>query len=156
MMSNSEVMLEAVRQRRETRDRIMLQNLIPILNQLRQTVDTWIDGEFKDLEEEISHVDTFAPRDSASRRIDRFRGELRQIRNDHLPQALKELDQLIDFIEKQKFKSAEEAMELFNTKVSPILSVVFNLGKARERVDGMADMIPMPPPITFQRNNDES
>ena len=34
-MGSSEAVLEAIRQRRETRDRIMLQNLIPILKQLR-------------------------------------------------------------------------------------------------------------------------
>jgi len=65
-VSGSEAILEGIRQRREERDRIMLQNLIPILSQLRQTVDTWVDGEFRDLEAEVSHVDGFVVRDSAS------------------------------------------------------------------------------------------
>lgn len=143
-MSSSEAILDAIRQRRETRDRIMLQNLIPILNQLRQTVDTWIDGEFTDLEDEISHVDNFAPRDSASERIDRFRRDLYQIRNDKLPKALKQLDDLIDYIKQQKFETAEEAIKVLRNKITPIVFIVFGLGRARERLDSMADMIPVP------------
>jgi len=143
MTSTSESILEAIKARRETRDRIMLQNLMPILNQLRTTVDTWIDGEFKDLEDEITHVDNFAPRDSASERVSRFRMELIKIRNDELPKALKELDKLIEYIEQGKFDSVEEATGLLRTKIIPILVVVFGLSKARERLDGMADMIPV-------------
>ena len=152
-MMDSEATLEAIRQRRETRDRIMLQNLLPILNQLRVTVDTWIDSEFKDLEDEISHVDNFAPRDSASERIDRFRRELREIRNDKLPKALKQLDELINSIKQQKIESAEEATAMLRKDIPPILFVIFSLGKARERLDGMADMIPIIEEI--QRSNEE-
>lgn len=154
-MSDSEVILEAIRQRRETRDRIMLQNLIPILNQLRQTVDTWIDGEFKDLEDEISHVDNFAPSDGASERINRFRMELGRIRNEELPEALRELDELIEYIKEQKFKSAEEATDILDKKVRPVISVVFSLSTARDRLDGMADMIPLPSIEEYRRNNEE-
>lgn len=154
VLSNSDIILDAIRQRRETRDRIMLQNLIPILGQLRQTVDTWIDGEFKDLEDEISHVHSFASRDSASKRINRFRKELSQIRNDQLPNALRELDELIEYIKQQKFKSAEEATTMLQKKLAPIISVIFNLSKARERLDGMADMIPLPSIESYQRGNE--
>ena len=142
-MSDSEAILEGIRQRRETRDRIMLQNLIPILNQLRKTVDTWIDEEFRDLEDEISHVDSFAVRDSASQRISRFRTEITQIRNDELPKALKQLDELIDFIKEGKFESAKEAVDMLKKNLRPILSIAFHLNQARERLDGMADMIPV-------------
>jgi len=103
-MSNSEAILEAIKAKRETRDRIMLQNFMPILNQLRKTVDTWVDEEFKDLEDEISHVDNFAPTDSASERINRFRIEVTKIRNEQLPKALKDLDKLIDFLKQPKFE----------------------------------------------------
>ena len=82
MMSDSEAILEGIRYRRETRDRIMLQNLIPILNQLRQTVDTWIDYEFRCLEDEISHLDSFAVRDSASERISTLEGVENEIQGD--------------------------------------------------------------------------
>ena len=82
MMSDSEAILEGIRYRRETRDRIMLQNLIPILNQLRQTVDTWIDDEFRDLEDEISHLDSFAVGDNASKRISRLEGVENEIQGD--------------------------------------------------------------------------
>ena len=154
MSSDSEAILEAIRQRRETRDRIMLQNLIPILSQLRQTVDTWIDGEFKDLEDEISHVDSFVIRDRASERISAFRTDLSKIREDQLPEALKELDTLIEHIKQQKFKTAEEASNELNEKVEPIISVVFSLSKARERLDGMADMIPLPSVREYQSNDE--
>jgi len=150
-MSDSEAILNAIRQRRETRDRIMLQNLLPILDQLRKTVDTWIDGEFADLEEEISHVDDFAPRDTATRRINRFRAEIGQIRNNELPKALRELDELIEYIKQQKYKSAEEATEILEKKIMPILAVIFNLSTARDRLDGMADMISIPPPPPTRR-----
>jgi len=160
IMSESEAILEAIRQRRETRDRLMLQNLIPILDQLRTTVDTWVDEEFKDLEEEISHVDGFAPRDSASERISRFRVEVSNIRNVKLPKALKQLDELLDFIKRGKFKSAKEAMNMLKQKLAPILLVAFNLSEARERLDGMADMIPIiqlppRPPLPSHRENEE-
>ena len=154
-MSRSEAILEAIRQRRETRDRIMLQNLMPILRQLRETVDRWVDNEFKDFEDEISHVDRFAPTDSASERISRFMTELTQIRNEQLPKALKELDELIEKIQQQSFKSAEEATNLLRDNVYPIISIVFNLTKARERLDGMADMIPiieLPSPPSHREN----
>jgi hypothetical protein len=82
MMSDSEAILEGIRYRRETRDRIMLQNLISILNQLRQTADNWIDDEFRDLEDEISHLDIFAVRDSASERIIRLEGVENDIQGD--------------------------------------------------------------------------
>ena len=81
-MSDSEAILEGIRYRRETRDRIMLQNLLPILNQLRQTVDTWIDYEFRDLEDEISHLDSFAVGDNASKRISRLEGVENEIQGD--------------------------------------------------------------------------
>ena len=153
-MSGSEVILEAIKARRETRDRIMLQNLLPILDQLRKTVDTQIDGEFKDLEDEISHVHDFALRDSASERINKFRIEVERIRNDQLPKALKELDELIECIQQQKFESAEEATKILKDKTAPIISVVFNLSGARERLDGMADMIiELPSPQDYRNSN---
>jgi len=154
-MSSSEAILEIIKQRREVRDRLMLQNLLPILSELRRIVNTWVDGEFKDLEEEVSHVDSFATRDSASRRISRFLKELRKIRNNQLPKALKELDELIKYIKQQKFESAEEATEMLNKKVSPIISVVFNLSRARERLDSMADMITLPSIEEYRRSNEE-
>ena len=155
-MSNSEAILEAIRQRRETRDRIMFQNLLPVLNQLRQTVDTWIDGEFKDLEDEISHVDNFAPTtDRASVRIDRFRRELGQIRNEQLPKALESLDELIDDIKQKRFDTAESATSMLKDKIAPIISVIFSLSEARDRLDGMADMIIIPLPEPYRSSNEE-
>lgn len=158
-MSDSETSLEGIRQRRKTRDRVMLQGLIPVLDQLRQTVNTWIDEEFKDIEEEILHVDSFARRDSASERISRFQTEVASIHNDELPKALKQLDELIDFIKKGKFKSAKKAMDMLKQKLGPILKVAFDLINARERLDGMADMIPIieiPPPPSHRENEEEN
>ena len=126
------------------------------MQQMRKTVDTWIDEEFKDLEEEISHVDNFATRDSASERINRFIAEVASIRKDKLPRAIKQLDELVNFIKRGKFKSAKETMDMLKQKLTPILVVAFNLSDARERLDGMADMIPiieLPPPP--HRENDE-
>ncbi len=155
-MSSSETILKAIKEKREMRDRIMLQNLMPILNQLRKTVDTWVDEEFKDLEDEISHVDNFAPTDSASERINRFRIEVTKIRNEQLPKALKELDKLIDFIKQPKFESAETAVDMLKEKLAPIVSIIFGLNKARERLDGMADMIiEMPVPEDYRSRNEE-
>jgi hypothetical protein len=122
----------------------MLQNAIPVLNQLRDMINTWIDNEFKDFEDEIEQVDCSAPRESATERINRFRAELNTIRNEQLPQALRELNLLIDQIVQQRFKSAEEAIAMMREKMLPILVVMWNLIKARERLDGMADMIPVP------------
>jgi hypothetical protein len=141
-MSNPETTLEAVKRSRETRDRIMLQNAITVFSQLRDMVNTWIDNEFKDFEDEIEQVDCSAPRESATERIDRFRIELTAIRSEQLPRAMKELDCLIEEIKQQSFSSAEEAIGMIREKVPPILIVMWNLIKARERLDGMADMIP--------------
>jgi len=155
-MSNSEAILEAIKAKRETRDRIMLQNFMPILNQLRKTVDTWVDEEFKDLEDEISHVDNFAPTDSASERINRFRIEVTKIRNEQLPKALKDLDKLIDFLKQPKFESAEKAINMLREKLTPIVSIIFSLNNARERLDGMADMIAeIVVPEDYRSRNDE-
>jgi hypothetical protein len=50
-MSNPETILEAIKRSREVRDRIMLQNAIPVLDSLRNMVNTWIDDEFRDFTE---------------------------------------------------------------------------------------------------------
>jgi len=142
-MSNSEAILEAIRQRRETRDRLLFQHSIPILEQLRNVVNSWIDGEFHDLEDELSHVDDFTVRDRASERISRFRTDITRIRNEELPQALKNLDELIEFIKGQKYESAQHATQTLSKKISPILSVIFGLASARNNLDSMADMIPV-------------
>jgi len=116
-----------------------------------------IDDEFKDLEDEISHLDNVAPTDNASRRIDRYRKDLTKIRNDQLPRALKQLEELINYIKQQKFESSDEATEMLKKKVTPIVAVLFNLNKARERLDGMADMIILPltpTPEGYARNNE--
>jgi hypothetical protein len=136
--------LEAIQQRRETRDRLLFQHSIPILEQLRNVVNSWIDGEFHDLEDELSHVDDFTVRDRASDRISRFRTNITRIRNEELPQALKNLDELIEFIKGQKYESAQHATQTLSEKINPILSVIFNLTCARDNLDGMADMIPIP------------
>jgi hypothetical protein len=146
-MSSSEAALEAIRARRETRDRLMLQHSLPLLEQLKNMVQEWIDGEFTDLEDLISQVDCFAARDSASERINRYRIELAQIRNEQLPKALRELNELIDYIKAQSFSSAEEATRTLQSKINPILSVVFALSRSRDRLDGMADMIQTPRPL---------
>jgi hypothetical protein len=143
-MSSSEVVLEAIWQRRETRDRLLFQHSIPILEQLRSVVNSWIDGEFQDLEDELSHVDDFTVRDRASERIARFRTELAAIRNEELPKALKELDELVEFIKQQKFESSQHATQTLSRKTTPILSVIFSLISARNNLDSMADMIPIP------------
>lgn len=157
IMSSSEAILEAIRQRRETRDMLMFEQLVPILSDLRRIVNTWIEGEFRDLEEEVSHVDSFAIRDSASERISRFIGELSEIRNNRLPNALRQLDELIESIKQQKFQSSEEATDMLKEKVNPVISLIFSLSNARERLDGMADMIPLPPLPSRERHqrNDE-
>lgn len=146
-MSSPEAVLEAVRQRRETRDRVMLQDAIPILDNLRDMVNRWVDDEFKDFEDEIKQLDCSAPRESATERINRFRIEIEQIRNSQLPQALTELNSLIEQIKQQSFKSAEEAIQMLKEKMPPMLIVMWNLIKAREGLDGMAVMIPIPEPI---------
>ncbi len=143
-MSNSEAILEAIHQRRETRDRLLFQHSIPILEQLRNVVNSWIDGEFHDLEDELSHVDDFAVRDRASERIVKFRADITRIRNEELPQALKSLDELIEFIKGQQFESARHATQTLTQKTSPIISVIFGLLNARYNLDSMADMIPIP------------
>ena len=154
-MSNSEATLEAIRARRETRDRLILQLSLPILEQLKKIVQEWIDGEFTDLEDLISQVDSFAPRDSASERINRYRIRLSQIRNDQLPKALRELDNLIDYIKTQSFATAEEATQTLKQKINPILSVVFALSRERDNLDGMADMIHIPRPIAVDEVDSE-
>jgi len=154
-MSSPDAFLEAIKRSRETRDRIMLQNAIPVLNQLRIMVNTWVDDEFKDFEDEIKQVDCSAPRESATERIKRFRIELNTIRNEQLPQALRELDNLIELINQHRFETAEDAIEMLKEKVPPILIVMFNLTKARERLDGMADMIYVPPPEPQSRRSGE-
>lgn len=143
-MSNSEAILEAIQQRRETRDRLLFQHSIPVLEQLRNVVNSWIDGEFHDLEDELLHVDDFAVRDKASERIARFRTDITRIRNGELPQALKDLDELVEFIKGQKFESAQHATKMLTQKTSPIISVIFNLLYARYNLDSMADMILIP------------
>jgi len=71
-----------------------------------------------------------------------------------LPKALKELDELIECIQQQKFESAEEATKILKDKTAPIISVVFNLSGARERLDGMADMIiELPSPQDYRNSN---
>jgi hypothetical protein len=143
-MSNPEAVLESIWQRRETRDRLLLQHSIPILEQLRNVVHSWIDGEFKDLEDELSNVDEFTVRDRASERIGKFRTQLTKIRNEELPSAMRELEELIGIIKKQEFESAHQATEILSKKINPIVSVIFNLSSARDKLDGMADMIPLP------------
>jgi hypothetical protein len=155
-MSSPETILEAIKRSREVRDRIMLQNAIPVLDNLRNMVNTWIDDEFKDFTEEIDQVDCSAPRESASHRIDRFRVEINQIRNNQLPQAMKELDCLVEGLKQQNFKSAEDAIEMLKAKIPPILIVMWDLFKARERLDGMADMIPIPEPIEIVEDNPDN
>jgi hypothetical protein len=149
-MNTIETILESIKRSREERDTIMLQNAVPVLEQLRQMVNTWIDHEFKDFEEEMKEVDCSAPRQSAIARIERFKTEINQIRNEQLPSAMKELNSLIDEIKQHSFKTAEESIEKLKQKAPPILIVMWNLIKARERLDGMADMIPVPEPIEEQ------
>lgn len=62
-----------------------------MLDQLRNMVNTWIDDEFKDFEDKTEQVDCSASRESATERINRFRGELTTIRNEQLPRAMTEL-----------------------------------------------------------------
>jgi hypothetical protein len=155
-MSTPEAIVEAIKQRRETRDRIMLQNLRPVLEQLQTMVNTWVDDEFKDLEDEIEQVDDSTPRESAAQRIERFRTEIRQIHGEQLPQAMKELDSLIEQINQQSFKCVEDAIGTLEKKVSPILSVMWNLLNARERLDGMADMIPVPEPFEIIEEDEDN
>jgi hypothetical protein len=146
-MSTIETVLEAIKRSREQRDTLMLQNAIPVLEQLRHMVNTWINLEFKDFEEEIKEVDCSAPRESAIERITRLKAEMNQIHNEQLPLALKELDSLVEEIKQHTFKTAEDSIAELKEKATPILVVMWNLIKARERLDGMADMIPIPEPI---------
>ena len=141
MMSNGEETCKTIKAKRETRDRIMLQHSIPMLEHLRDTVQNWIDGEFRDLEEEMLHVDSHAPSTRASERINGYRIELSQIRSEYLPKAITELNELIEYVKEQRFASAEDAIETLKSKVASVLGVMFALTKARERLDGMADMI---------------
>jgi len=123
----------------------MFENLIvPTLNQLRQTVDSWIDEEFKDLENEISYVDSFAPTDEATTRIDGFGKEIAKIQNEELPRALRQLDYLIEYIKQQKYESAEDFAKKLFDNAAPIFSVMSSLVKTREKLDSMADMISVP------------
>lgn len=140
-MSSPEAIMEAIKQRREARDRIMLQDAIPVLDNLKNMVNRWVDDEFKDFEDEIEQVDDSAPREAAIERISRFRTELATIRNEQLHDALIGLDELVESI-KQKFDTADSAIAMLVQKVPPILRVMWNLFKARENLDSMADMIP--------------
>jgi chromosome segregation ATPase len=149
-MSTPETILEAIKRSREQRDTIMLQDAIPVLEQLRNMVKRWIDHEFKDFEEEIRQVDHSAPRQSAIDRIEKFRTEIEQIRTEQLPSATKELDSLVEEIKQQSFNTVEDAIEKLKQKIPPILVVMWNLIKARERLDGMAEMIPIPKPVGEQ------
>lgn len=155
MATDSEPALEAIKARREVRDRDMLEHSVPLMENLRSMVQGWVDGEFRDLEDLIVRVDSYAPSESASDRINRFRIELAQIRSERLPKALKDLDGLIEYIKRQEFKTVEEAMRMLGQKIRPILSVLFELGRARDRLDGMADMIEIPLP-TEPHPDDES
>ena len=146
-MKTVEIVLESIKRSREERDTIMLQNAIPVLEQLKHMVSTWIDYEFKDFDEEMKQVDCSAPTQSAISRIQRFRIEVDQIRNEQLPGAMKELNSLIDEIKQHSFRTAEDSIEKLKQSAPPILVVMWNLIKARERLDGMADMIPIPEPI---------
>jgi hypothetical protein len=157
MSRDMEPALEAIRARREVRDRMTLQHSIPLMEQLRNMVQEWIDGEFKDLEDLIGQVDSFAPSESASNRINKYRIELSQIRSAQLPNAIRDLNELIDYVKKQEFESVEEATRLLGQKISSILSVISGLGRARDRLDGMADMIqiPLPTPIDLHPEDAE-
>ena len=66
------------------------------------------------------------------------------IRNEELPQTLKSLDGLIEFIKGQQFESARHATQTLTQKTSPIISLIFGLLNARYNLDSMADMIPIP------------
>jgi hypothetical protein len=143
-MSASETLLDSIRERREIRDRILFRNiLMSAIKQLRQTLDTWVDAEFHDLDSEIELIDRFATR-SASERISNFKTQLSHIQNEDLPSALKQLDELIGYIEKQEYTSTEEFMNMVKHKLESIVSVIVNVYGIRPLLDGMADMIPLP------------
>jgi len=134
--------MEAIRQRREARDRIMLQDAIPVLDNLRNMVNRWVEDEFRDSEDEIEQVDDSAPRQAATERINRFRTELATIRNEQLHDAMIGLDELIESIKQKKFDTVDSAITMLVQKVPPILRVIWNLFQARQNLDSMADMIP--------------
>lgn len=150
-MSNLETTSDRIKAGRETRDRILFQNiLMASIKQLRQNLDTWVDEEFHDLDNEIDLIDRSAVTRSASERIAKFRTDLIHIRNEDLPNALKQLDELITYIEKQEYVSGEEFMNAVKDKLGFIVSVIINVYGIRSILDGMADMIPMPIPDSHQ------
>lgn len=125
---------------RENRDHMMLEQLLPILIQFHQVMDVWMSAEFKGLEGEILHVESLCRSETSKKRIDALKIELKQIKEDHAATALQRFDELIDSIKRGRFKSPEEATAMLEERFAPVLSLIFSLRKARERLDLMSDM----------------
>jgi len=154
-MSNLETILDRIKAGRETRDRILFQNiLMASIKQLRLNLDTWVDEEFRDLDNEIGRIDRSAVTRSASERIARVRTDLSHIRSEDLPNSLKQLDELIAYIEKQEYASGEEFMNMVKHKLESIVSVIINVYGIRSLLDGMADMIPLPSSEVAEANEE--
>lgn len=136
--------LSAIRARRGERDEWMLsQILIPLSKSLKDSFFRWADGELNDLRKEIELLDTIALA-TAKERINQFGKELLTIEKETLQNALKNLQNLIEYIEKETGKTPKEVIEQFSNNIELALKISSRLTFIRSTLDSMVDMIPQP------------
>jgi len=140
-MSNWERTYEELLIERKNRDRRMLEQLLPVLIEFRQVMDTWVSAEFKGLKDEITHVEGLCRRKSAKKRILGFKKELNQFNPGQAGTALQRFDELVDSVKRGRFESPEKAIERVEERFTPVLSLIFSLRKTRERLDLVSDMV---------------
>lgn len=93
-MSKWEKKYEELLIERKNRDRIMLEQLLPILIDFRRVMDAWVSAEFKGLKDEIIHVESLCRRKSLEKRIAVFKTELNQIKTAQAETAIRRFDEL--------------------------------------------------------------
>jgi hypothetical protein len=134
--------LSAIRARQGERDEWMLsQILIPVSKNLKDSFFRWVDGELSDLRQKIELLDTIASA-TAKERVSQFGKELLTIEKETLPNALKNLQNLIDYIEKETEKTPKEVIEQFSNNIKLAIEISSHLISIRLTLDSMADMIP--------------
>lgn len=144
METNFFSQLSAIRARRGERDEWMLsQILIPVSKNLKDSFFRWVDGELNDLRQEIELLDTIASA-TAKERVNQFGKELSTIETETLQNALKNLQNLIEYIEKETEKTPKEVIEKFSNYIELAIKTSSRLIFIRLALDSMADMIPQP------------
>lgn len=134
--------LSAIRARQGERDEWMLsQILIPLSKNLKDSFFRWVDGELNDLRQKIELLDTIASA-TAKERVSQFGKELLTIEKETLPNALKDLQNLIDYIGKETEKTPKEVIEQFSNNIKLAIEMSSHLINIRLTLDSMADMIP--------------